>query len=354
MSISAAVNALTTFFGFKKINFDYPRWHTEEWSNWDLLDTILRGLGATSVKGAWANNTPYATGDRVIEANGTIFQAQVDHTSPPIPTTFVADRAANPSRWAPITLAIGDVAGLQAALDSKYSGQNVSAYAQTLLDDANQSQAKQTLGIAFGSSAGTFVQGDDIRFQQIKFTADGALQKGANLNDLVDKNAGRVALGLGPFATATSIQQSDIVGLLAALAGKLNGSGGVISGGLTVNGDLNTNRGDASGVIFLGNTGARYVFFDGSNYHMPNGELFVNGVQVAKNSYVNEFTSACRTVDIGLVGRDLSGGYVMPQGCVPRANVAGPQTDVRFPPPRDTYGWALQYFRPNYGWVTFG
>jgi hypothetical protein len=39
-----------------------------------------------------------------------------------------------------------------------------------------------------------------------------------------------------------------------------------------------------TGAIFLGNTGSRYLFFDGSNYQMPASNLFVNGSQAVLNN----------------------------------------------------------------------
>jgi hypothetical protein len=47
--------------------------------------------------------------------------------------------------------------------------------------------------------------------------------------------------------------------------------------GATFSGDITTHRNNTSGVIFLGNTGARYLFYDGTNYIMPGTNLVVNG-----------------------------------------------------------------------------
>jgi hypothetical protein len=52
--------------------------------------------------------------------------------------------------------------------------------------------------------------------------------------------------------------------------------------GAGFSGDITTYRAASpgTGVLFLGNSGARYVFYDGSNYVMPGSNLFVNGSQV--------------------------------------------------------------------------
>lgn len=54
----------------------------------------------------------------------------------------------------------------------------------------------------------------------------------------------------------------------------ITGSGQI---SLSTNGDITAHRGNNTGVIFLGNSGSRYVYFDGSNYQMPSSNLWVNG-----------------------------------------------------------------------------
>ena len=52
--------------------------------------------------------------------------------------------------------------------------------------------------------------------------------------------------------------------------------------GDTFSGDITTYRTGAptTGVVYLGNTGLRYVYYDGANYQMPGAALFVAGSQV--------------------------------------------------------------------------
>lgn len=100
MSLSAAVNAVTKWFGFSKINYDYPRWHTTEWANWDILDATLKALNATVTRGNWANSTAYNYGDKAIDpADGYIYRCITNYTSAAAGTTFAQDRAANPTYW---------------------------------------------------------------------------------------------------------------------------------------------------------------------------------------------------------------------------------------------------------------
>lgn len=64
--------------------------------------------------------------------------------------------------------------------------------------------------------------------------------------------------------------------------GKFDKAGGTIAGPVTLTADMTTYRpaSPATGVLFLGNSGQRYVFYDGTNYLMPGGQLYVNGSQV--------------------------------------------------------------------------
>lgn len=63
---------------------------------------------------------------------------------------------------------------------------------------------------------------------------------------------------------------------------KFDKAGGTITGNVTLTADMTTYRpaSPGTGVLFLGNSGQRYVFYDGSNYVMPGGQLIVNGSQV--------------------------------------------------------------------------
>ena len=64
----------------------------------------------------------------------------------------------------------------------------------------------------------------------------------------------------------------------------LSGAQGGAAAALAVpNGDIYTARGNNSGVIFLGNSGTHYLFFDGTNYNIPNGNLIVGGTVTANS-----------------------------------------------------------------------
>ncbi len=60
------------------------------------------------------------------------------------------------------------------------------------------------------------------------------------------------------------------------------GTGG--NGTLTVVGDITAYRSSNAGVIYFGSDQVHYLFYDGSDYYMPSGQLYVNGTQVVLNS----------------------------------------------------------------------
>jgi hypothetical protein len=83
-----------------------------------------------------------------------------------------------------------------------------------------------------------------------------------------------------------------------------------LSGG-TLTGDITTYRAAAptTGVIYLGNnSGTKYLYFDGTNYSMPGGQLDVNGSRVLNAGNYNSYspsltgTSASGTWGISITG----------------------------------------------------
>ena len=95
----ANIRGYTPAYKFKLINFDTPRWHTLEYSNWQLVDALFGEAGLTSLRGEWLNNTSYIEGDRVFDPeDGMIYRCQVPNLSAPS-GTFAEDRALRPYLW---------------------------------------------------------------------------------------------------------------------------------------------------------------------------------------------------------------------------------------------------------------
>ena len=100
---SGAIKRKTANFGLNIINYDFPRWHTFDWQNWETLDAVLSAAGLTAVRCIWENNTAYAVGERVVDnASSSIWICSVAHTSA-ISGTFGDDRLAHPTYWRAIS-----------------------------------------------------------------------------------------------------------------------------------------------------------------------------------------------------------------------------------------------------------
>lgn len=101
--MSGAIYDKTKIYNLNKVNFDFPRWHTYEWANWDKLDAILAASGAAQAGDLWANSTLYTIGQRAFDGvSGYVYQALVTHTSA-ASGTFDAARIANPTYWKQVT-----------------------------------------------------------------------------------------------------------------------------------------------------------------------------------------------------------------------------------------------------------
>jgi hypothetical protein len=68
------------------------------------------------------------------------------------------------------------------------------------------------------------------------------------------------------------------------------GTGQSTQSALTIpNGDIEVARNGNTGVIFFGNEGTNYLYFDGANYNMPQGNLIVGGTVTANSSRSAKF-----------------------------------------------------------------
>lgn len=100
--MTAGISGYTSSFKFKRIEFDWPRWHDPMNSNWDRLDSILNTyIASNGITGDWANSTEYLVADKVFDSvEGNLYICKVAHTSAGS-GSFVDDIAAHPSYWAP-------------------------------------------------------------------------------------------------------------------------------------------------------------------------------------------------------------------------------------------------------------
>jgi hypothetical protein len=107
----ANIRGYTPNYNFKLINFDTPRWHTLEYANWSLLDSLMLSTGTPPLRGEWQNNTSYIVGDRVFDPQTSeLYRCLFTHNSAPT-GTFAEDRALRPAFWVIQTLGVPYYAG---------------------------------------------------------------------------------------------------------------------------------------------------------------------------------------------------------------------------------------------------
>lgn len=84
----------------------------------DIIDAFTKQyMNVPNFVGAWTNSTNYVTGQNVLDTSDShIYTAQITHTSAVSPTTFSADRIANPTYW--IVNPIGSPGTTYAPIDS--------------------------------------------------------------------------------------------------------------------------------------------------------------------------------------------------------------------------------------------
>lgn len=95
------ISGYTSNFNLRLVNFDALNWGEYERTNWEIIDGLLYNVIALSnVQGIWENAISVTVGQRYIDdSDGTIWEAQVAHTTASSPTTFSDDRVANPTYW---------------------------------------------------------------------------------------------------------------------------------------------------------------------------------------------------------------------------------------------------------------
>jgi hypothetical protein len=187
-----------------------------------------------------------------------------------------------------------------------------------------------------GTTAGTVAAGDDARIV-------GASQKASNLSDLASIVTARVNLGLGSAALRPE-SFFQVAGNYQVNLGftPLNKAGDTMTGGLTVINDIHTNRGNDTGVIYFGNANTHYLYFDGSNYILPSGALYVNGSSVWTTAHFN-YTPAQAGSNISQFANNV--GYITAGGPISQfSNNSG----------YITAGGPVSQFWNNVGYITAG
>jgi hypothetical protein len=212
------------------------------------------------------------------------------------------------------TVAITDVTGLQAALDGK---QAVGDYATA---DA------LTSGLAGKQPTGDYATVTDLTTGLSSKQPTGDYATNTDLaNGLAGKQpTGNYATG-GGVATGTNTGDQVL---------PTRTSLGLATGDNVTFRDVTATRGDGTGVLWLATTGgAYYLYFDGTNYNLPDASLVVGGdVNVTDDPYDAALWNGSLEVPTKNAVRDkiesLSVGLMAPQEWAPNFTAAG---DVYIP-----------------------
>jgi hypothetical protein len=203
----------------------------------DAVTTIVEGMDLGS--GGGTGVTDGDKGDVVVASSGTVWTVPDlsnklnssavsafgltlidDATAGDARTTLglgtAATQASTAFAAASHTHAISDVTGLQTALDNKLDDSQASVFGLTLLDDADASTARTTLGLGtaatsatgdFATASHTHAISDVTGLQTAldnKLDDSQATAFGLSLLDDADASTARTTLGLGTAATSAS------------------------------------------------------------------------------------------------------------------------------------------------------
>jgi hypothetical protein len=276
--------------------------------------TITAAVSAsiTTITGTSANITT-VTGTTAGFSSANI--TQLGSTSATIATlsgTNVTFSSGTISQLAATSATIATVSGTNAtysngsftsATVTTVSG-TTATYTSATVTNLNSTSANITTltGTTFGTTATTQLRGASAQITTatltnltVSNTINGSISgNAATATTASNVNNGTLTMnvsgtGLSGSQTFTANQSTNATFTVTSNATSANTANTIIARDASCNfiaGDVTAQRPAAptTGVIYFGNTSARYLYWDSANYHMPGGELYVNGTQVVKNS----------------------------------------------------------------------
>jgi hypothetical protein len=141
----------------------------------------------------------------------------------------------------------------------------------------------------------------------VTITNSGVTSAVAGTGVSVSGSTGAVTFSIGQSVATSASPTFSSINLTTATV--TPNTSGVSTGLNVVNGDITTYRsGGTSGVIFFGSSGGRYLYYDGTNYNMPGGQLLVNSNTVLNaGNYTSYSPSLTGTGASGTWGINITG-----------------------------------------------
>lgn len=217
--------------------------------------------GRPTAVSSFTNDSGYVTSGGSVYASRTLSQ--------PDGPRNLSDR--NPN-WSPRSVIYDFVGAGTTGTGGNYAG--VMTYSPW--DGTTSSTGDASYQLAFGSTA---ANGGGVPQLRIRKGIDTTWNSWTDI--LTSSNFSSYALPLTGGTITGSITVNNNITAGQGVYFSQNGQGVNGASTLRVNGDITAARGNGtSGVIYLGNSGSTYVYYDGANYFMPSGQLDVNGSRV--------------------------------------------------------------------------
>ena len=273
-------------------DFDQIPWDTEVNANWQILDaTVGMFTAIPNLVGVWKNSTAYVFGQSVIDpTDSSIWECLQSHTSSDAPILFLNERTTYPARWTQTTQSAQSYAAQAAA--------SATAAAQAASDaQAAAASAANKLPLAGGTMTGFITlnadptavlhpatkQYVDARVGATGFlpttggTLTGSLAvsgTGITYNNIATP-ADRRGIAFG-WNGSLYVTIDNVVGGTLATQSFLAGnyipvSGGIITGNLTVNGQIFTTSSysiNNSGAYFASDGAVTVIRWDSSTWNL--------------------------------------------------------------------------------------
>jgi len=256
--------------------------------------TLLQGNVQLTGPGEFVTNNLVVSGNLYVSGNTTTVNATAVTTNDLL---YVA--AANAT-----TAAAANGAGLATPYSALTfnSGltawsSNVALYAPSLYDNNLRVITDVTPSAGTGISIGSLVATGPTASFSITNTGVTSLTAGQGITlsgstgSVTVNNTGVLTLNAGTdisVSASTGIVTVNDTSTLASVTGRgattashialtANGQGVGSASTLNVTGDITTDRGNNTGVVYLGNSGSNYIYYDGTNYNMPGGSWLPSG-----------------------------------------------------------------------------